>query len=169
MEDFIRNLISIVLKHEGGYVNNPNDPGGETNYGISKRAYPNLDIKNLTKDDAIQIYYTDYYLIMGVNKIPTKFQAIVLDTFVLHGKLGGSKILQKAINTFFGRGILDVDGIIGDKSIAAFYSIANVSGMINSIVDERIEFVTSLVANKPKLSVFLKGWIKRFKSFRLEV
>jgi lysozyme family protein len=44
-------IIDKVLKHEGGYVNDPNDPGGETNYGISKRAYPDVDIKNSNKID----------------------------------------------------------------------------------------------------------------------
>ena len=47
--------VKSVLKHEGGYVNDPKDPGGETNFGISKRAFPDLDIKNLTEEDAIEI------------------------------------------------------------------------------------------------------------------
>ena len=51
--------IEIVLKHEGGYVNDIDDPGGETMMGISKKAYPNLDIKNLTKEDVKNIYYKD--------------------------------------------------------------------------------------------------------------
>lgn len=53
--------VNLVLKHEGGYVNNPADPGGETNFGISKRAYPSLDIANLTQDDAKAIYQKDYW------------------------------------------------------------------------------------------------------------
>ena len=48
-------IIDVVLHHEGGYVNDPKDPGGETNYGISKRAYPDVDIKNLTEDGAKDI------------------------------------------------------------------------------------------------------------------
>jgi lysozyme family protein len=55
----------IILHEEGGYVNNPNDPGGETNMGISKHSYPNLDIKNLTVDQATQIYYTDFWIPAG--------------------------------------------------------------------------------------------------------
>jgi lysozyme family protein len=54
--------VALVLKHEGGYEPpGTGDPGGETNWGISKRAYPNLDIKNLTRDDAIAIYQRDYW------------------------------------------------------------------------------------------------------------
>ena len=47
--------VKQVLKHEGGYVNDPVDPGGETNMGISKKAYPYLNIKELTEKDAIDI------------------------------------------------------------------------------------------------------------------
>lgn len=53
--------VAFVLKHEGGYVNDPKDPGGETKYGISKRAYPGLDIKALTEDGAKAIYRRDYW------------------------------------------------------------------------------------------------------------
>ena len=45
-------IIDNVLESEGGYVNDKDDPGGETNMGISKRAYPDLDIKNLTREEA---------------------------------------------------------------------------------------------------------------------
>ena len=57
-----REAIEVILKHEGGYVNDPVDPGGETNMGISKRAYPDLDIKGLTKQSVREIYYKDYCL-----------------------------------------------------------------------------------------------------------
>ena len=49
-------IIKVVLHHEGGYVNDPKDPGGETNFGIAKRSHPDVDIKNLTKGDATKIY-----------------------------------------------------------------------------------------------------------------
>ena len=48
-------IIEIVLHHEGGYVNDPKDPGGETNFGIAKRSHPDVDIKNLTIDGAKEI------------------------------------------------------------------------------------------------------------------
>lgn len=55
----------FVLKHEGGYVNDPDDPGGETNFGISKRYNPNVDIKNLTEREAAEIYLKKYWLPAG--------------------------------------------------------------------------------------------------------
>lgn len=53
--------IDLVLKHEGGYVNDPHDPGGETNFGISKKAHPDLDISSLTRAQAGSIYQKDYW------------------------------------------------------------------------------------------------------------
>ena len=59
-------IIDQVLEHEGGDVNNPHDTGGETNYGIAKRWYPEVDIKNLNVDDAVNIYYNDYSLLLYI-------------------------------------------------------------------------------------------------------
>lgn len=62
MTDKFKKVMKFILKHEGGYVNHPNDPGGETKYGISKRAHPTLDIANLTLDQALRIYHLNYWL-----------------------------------------------------------------------------------------------------------
>lgn len=59
------NCIPFIHEREGGYVNHPADPGGETNYGISKRAFPELDIKALTKEEANVIYYQRYWLFIA--------------------------------------------------------------------------------------------------------
>lgn len=61
--------ISFVLAHEGGYVDDPRDSGGETNWGISKRSYPNVDIKNLTRNQAIGIYERDFWMASGSDKL----------------------------------------------------------------------------------------------------
>jgi hypothetical protein len=55
-------IVNFTLRWEGGYSNNPNDPGGETNFGISKRYHPDEDIKNMTRERAIEIYHNDYWL-----------------------------------------------------------------------------------------------------------
>lgn len=73
-KDIENKIISFIIKYnEGGYVNDPNDPGGETKYGISKRAFPSLDIKNLTLEQAIEIYRTKYF-----TKLPTILQPQLL-------------------------------------------------------------------------------------------
>lgn len=59
--DDFEKAFAFVLEHEKGYVNNPKDPGGETKYGICKKYHPNLDIKNLTVEQAKEIYYNEYW------------------------------------------------------------------------------------------------------------
>lgn len=65
---FYKEIKKVVLR-EGGYVNDPKDPGGETKYGVSKKAYPNLDIARLTVDEAIEIYKNDYWIPARVDSL----------------------------------------------------------------------------------------------------
>ena len=78
--------IDFVLKWEGGYVHDPLDPGGETNFGISKKSYPDLDIKNLTKEQAVEIYKRDYWLATKCDTLPYPLDIIVFDTAVNMGR-----------------------------------------------------------------------------------
>ena len=80
-----RDYIERVLSHEGGYVNDPRDPGGETRWGISKRSYPHVDIKRLTRDDAIAIYERDFWRRVQGDKLPRQFAFQALDAAVNHG------------------------------------------------------------------------------------
>ena len=66
--------VTQALIDEGGYVNDPADPGGETNMGISKRSYPHEDIKNLTRDRAIDLYYRDYWVGPGIDSEPQELR-----------------------------------------------------------------------------------------------
>lgn len=77
--------ITFTLGKEGGYSFNPADPGGETKYGISKRSYPRLDIKNLTVQQAKLIYYKDYWGPLGCSELPANKALIVFDQGVLTG------------------------------------------------------------------------------------
>jgi len=86
--------VAIVLEHEGGYSNDPRDAGGETRYGISKRAYPKLDIKNLTKREAIEIYRKDYWDAMKCDSLPEQIRLMVFDCAVNQGVGASSKILK---------------------------------------------------------------------------
>ena len=79
--------IKKVVEREGGYVNDPDDPGGETKYGISKKAYPKVDIKHLTLDDAVEIYKNDYWLPAKVEQLPEGLQGQYFDMVVNQGKV----------------------------------------------------------------------------------
>ena len=88
--------IKFTLQHEGGYVNDPKDPGGETNFGISKRAYPSLDIKNLTEHQAKNIYFKDYWLAAGCDKLESKLAICVFDAAVNLGLKKAKLFLETA-------------------------------------------------------------------------
>lgn len=76
---------SFTLGHEGGYVNDSHDPGGETKYGISKRSYPAVDIKSLTLEQAKAIYQRDYWQAASCERMPPKIAIAVFDSAVHHG------------------------------------------------------------------------------------
>jgi lysozyme family protein len=71
-------IIELTLEHEGGYVHDPKDLGGETNFGIAKRFYPDVDIKNLTKEGAKDIYRKDYWDKNKVDDLPDNLKHIFL-------------------------------------------------------------------------------------------
>jgi hypothetical protein len=81
LNDF-RKALQYVLKWEGGYSNDPADPGGETKYGIAKRYHPSLDIASLTPEQAANIYANEYWDACGCDSIPFPFNAAVFDTAV---------------------------------------------------------------------------------------
>ncbi|MFS8082999.1 MAG: glycosyl hydrolase 108 family protein, partial [Ginsengibacter sp.] len=71
--------VDSVLGEEGGYVNNPADPGGETQWGISKRAFPDVDIKALTRDAAKALYKAHYWDPLLPYYLPGKYRLIAFD------------------------------------------------------------------------------------------
>ena len=89
--------IERVLGHEGGYVNDPDDPGGETKYGISKRAYPNENISALTLDRAKELYRRDYWQPLRCEEMPWPLSMLVFDCGVNQGNQVAAKTLQKAL------------------------------------------------------------------------
>lgn len=89
--------VEIVLKHEGGYVNHPNDPGGETNFGISKRSYPNENMKTMTRERATEIYKRDYWDRMRCDELPGCLRLAVFDSAVNQGYYRATTFLQRAV------------------------------------------------------------------------
>lgn len=90
--------LSFVLKWEGVYSNDPTDPGGETKWGISKRAYPDLDIANLTPEDAAAIYYNDYWTPACCTAVVFPWSVAVFDTAVNCGVSRASNWLRESKN-----------------------------------------------------------------------
>lgn len=149
-------LIKHVLPHEAGYVNDPVDRGGETNFGISKKQYPYLDIKNLTLDDAINIYKRDYWDANRVDRLPNQYRLIYLDMVINFGPSGASKVIQKAINSVGGN--LKVDGKIGPFTRR---QLERYTPTIDTIRYQRILRYHDIVLKRPNQIKYLKGWISR--------
>lgn len=87
----------ITVGVEGGYSNNPADPGLETKFGISKRAHPDIDIKALTLDQAKDIYQRDYWTPAYCDSMPERIGHLVFDCAVHHGVKTAIKLLQRAL------------------------------------------------------------------------
>ena len=148
-------IVQVVLKHEGGYVNDPDDSGGETNFGISKRAFPDLDIKNLTKEDAVKIYHDKYWKPSKVEMLPERLWATYFDMAVNMGKKRACEILQKACN--HKRNVnIKVDGRLGRNTAASAKKLEP-----ERLQSFRVKYYAELINRKPKLEKYWFGWYKR--------
>jgi lysozyme family protein len=146
------NALELILKHEGGYVNHPEDPGGETKYGISKQAYPNEDISGLTLERAAQLYRRDYWDRLNADDLPFPVGLFSFDTAVNLGTSFASKSLQRAVNALS-------DGVIGPKTIQAVWRAfkEDPNQVLDEIARERIEYYSRLTT----FTTFGKGWVRR--------
>lgn len=142
-------VIDRVLAHEGGYVNHPNDPGGETNWGISKKAYPKVNIKTLTRDGAIKLYHDGYWKAIRGDDLPKEVAFQVLDAAINHGVQRAIMWLQKSV------GAAD-DGNFGPVTLAKV-KCTDPRDLVLLFNAERLEFYT-LLSTWP---TFGKGWARR--------
>lgn len=167
MADF-EQAVKVVLKHEGGYVNHPADPGGATNRGIifslfkqyakSLGLEPTVDaLKTLTEDQAKFIYREHFWDKMKGDDIQSQAVAeIVFDAFVNMG-VRAIKLLQIELG-------VSVDGHIGPVTLAAINHAAP-GVLFEQFKDARTDYYNRLAENKPSMKVFLKGWLNRVNSF----
>ena len=153
MKDF-NEIIKKVLEHEGGYVNDPKDLGGETKYGITKRFYPDVDIKNLTIEQATDIYKSDYWDKNKVESLPQNLWHIYFDMCVNMGKRTAVKVLQRAaVNK--GRDI-EVDGGLGPMTIGALKGVE-----LDRVRAFRVKYYVDLITARPEQEKFYLGWFRR--------
>ncbi len=138
-----------LISHEGGYVNHSNDPGGETKFGISKRAYPQVDIKNLTLDGAKAIYKSDYWDRAQCDKLPPSVAYLLFDSAVNSGIGQAIRFLQRAV------GVAD-DGALGPMTLAAVQRM-DAEGLGAKFLGQRLDFMTKLTT----WDTFGKGWARR--------
>jgi len=139
-----------LISHEGGYVWNEKDPGGETKFGISKRSYPSLDIKKLTLADAKSIYLRDFWQRAQCDKLHPDLAFTVFDAAVNSGIGQAVRWLQRAV------GVAD-DGVIGPLTLAQINREQDTSAIQARFSGHRLEFMTKLST----FDTFGRGWSKR--------
>lgn len=155
--------LALVLKHEGGHVNDKRDPGGETNLGISDRRdgridgmadidgdhVPDVAIANLTKADAAAIYRRDYWDACKCNQLPAPLAVFLFDTAVNCGNRAAVRMLQRAI------GVKD-DGVIGPVTLGKCTTL-DAHKAAERFAEARMNHYRAL----PTFGVYGKGWTRR--------
>ena len=155
-ENWIKSL-EAILHHEGGYVNHPKDPGGETNLGVTKRVYEDFggtkDMKDLTREDVEPIYKKNYWDRVKGDHLPAGLDLCVFDFGVNAGTGRAAKYLQTLIGTV-------ADGGIGPNTLKTLDSYIQKNGVENTIKSyqaDRQKFYESL----DTFATFGKGWTRR--------
>lgn len=150
-----------LLEDEGGYVNNPADPGGETKFGISKRSYPNLDIKSLTRDQAIAIYFADYWQKFSLSDLTPRIAAKVFDIGVDIYMPPAIVCLQRACRAC-GQP-LDETGVITGftKNVVETLTAQNERALMAALRSELAAHYRLVAQHQGRGQVFIKGWLNR--------
>lgn len=166
--------IGVVLEHEGGYVNNPNDPGGETYYGISLRflrehdididgdgSVSAFDIRVMTVEKAKALYKKYFWDPLPLDEVKDQQIATkIFDICVNMGISRGVRILQRALR----RRDIDIpaNGKFGPRTLGSVNLFAPFpQRLLAEIKAEQALYYKTLARLKPHLSTFLKGWLRR--------
>jgi lysozyme family protein len=154
MKDNFEQCLALVLKEEGGYVNDPRDPGGRTNYGVTQKTWESYvghpvtetDMVNLTIEDVTPLYKEQYWDKINGDELPYGVDYAVFDMAVNSGVTRAAKILQQVCN-------VAADGQIGPETLAAIEE-GNVREIATRTCEARLAFLQAL----PTWNTFGKGW-----------
>ncbi len=148
---------NIVVGIEGGYSNDPHDPGGETKYGLSKRSYPLLDIPSLTREDAKKIYRRDYWERIKGDALPWPLSCFVFDMAVNQGVSPAIRALQQTLS------VID-DGVIGPQTLTAARSLPLTETCPLYLAMRGVRYASTIGFNR-----YGKGWLKRLFTLVWEI
>jgi lysozyme family protein len=154
-----KDSFGVLMAEEGGYTFDPNDFGGETKFGISKRSYPHLDIFNLKMEQAEAIYYHDFWLKFHLDKIKDDLMAtqLLLMTVNCSPQTFGT-IVQIAIKRCGGS--IEVDGVVGTQTIEAINKLPQVA-LGDAIRVGMVNFYIHRVTIDKSQKKYFEGWIRR--------
>jgi lysozyme family protein len=151
----------FVFEEEGGYADHPADPGGETNFGISKRQYPDLDIRALTRDQAMAIYRRDYWDAFRCDELPIGMDLMMFDAAVQHQPKTAVSLIQRAVGAA-------VDGMIGPATLGAARAADLEKAIIRYFI-ARAGLYTNLITADASKAAFRDGWFARLFRLHAEV
>jgi lysozyme family protein len=151
--------IEFVLRHEGGYAWHESDPGGETHFGISKRSYPDEDIKTLTRERAATLYHRDYWQPIRGDALPETLAVPLMDYAVNSGISRSCKAIQEIVG-------MNPTGRIEDVDVEAIRAACARTGPVaiaEDLILERAMFLVRLGCTRKGSEAFLVGWMKRIR------
>lgn len=138
---------------EGGYVNHPDDPGGETYMGISRRSHPEAwEQGRPSETDVLSIYHRDYWLPIQGHKLPDRLAVALFDYSVHSGPSRAVKALQRLLGFEGG----EVDGVLGPITLGRI-EVSDADALVEGLMEERGRFLRSL----PTFRTFGRGWMSR--------
>lgn len=149
-------LITLDPDHEGGYVNNPNDPGGETNHGITQKDVPGMDVKTITIDFAIAFYQHRYWKAFYSQIFSQLIANKLFDMGVLFGVQTTVKMLQEVLQ-------ITADGDFGPDSLARVNSKVE-SVVLQAFKTRLVQHALGVGAAHPSERYAVAGWIRRINS-----
>jgi lysozyme family protein len=155
--------VARVLANEGGYAKLAEDPGGATNFGISQRDYPGLNVRELTRDDAVAIYFRDFWKTERYAELPAIIAIKLFDLSVNMGPAHAVRCLQRSLRAC-GRKVAE-DGALGDASIAAANDTDS-AALLPALRSEAAGYYRATAENAPGKrkqgdANFLEGWLNR--------
>jgi lysozyme family protein len=162
--------LAIVLRYEGGYVNNPADKGCATNKGITQAVYDAYrkgrgqllqSVKVISDFEVENIYLSSYWspVCESLSFYDKNLSIVHFDSSVNCGTKQAGKFLQRALG-------VNVDGIVGNGTLAAVKSTKFYNILCKKYLEFRLMFYTTIVANNPTQKIFLKGWSNRIKDLK---
>lgn len=141
-----------ILEAEGPDTNDPNDPGGYTRFGISKRAHPDVDVPNLTRGAAERIYRRDYWNPIQGESLPPVLAFVLFDAAVNQGVKRAVLLFQEALG-------VQKDGVVGPRTVASARELD--MAILSLFLRLRARAYIDLAVMKPKFYRYLDGWLTR--------
>lgn len=163
-KEFNAILNNYIIPNEGGYINDKNDSGGETNMGISKKTYGSEDIGKLTRERANAIYYKNYYKFNGLNKLPYPVKGFVVDFGVVSHPQKAIEAVHKIL------GNPPKSDIIGPVTLEKFgnFTDEDYKTFLNDYKNYMIDYFNAVANANPKNKKYLKGWLNRANRAHLD-